>query len=288
MVNRDTCGTMMSCWRSSETIKSSEYIFELDSFMSRCSRFDENGIETYHNDHLGTPRELTDENGQVVWSSEYDVYGISNQLHRVKSENQIRFQGQYEDYETGLHYNFYRYYDPTNGKYISQDPIGLCGGGNQYSYTPNPINWVDPLGLEACPQLYARYKILRAKGFTPAEAAFVARNGRYTAASRAHLKGQQHHARSQPKQGKGRFLPREGGQKFTDEIIYHPNTKWTRQPKDNRFRFDNSDLGRNVGYDTDNNTLVRGGRVVLEREVPWSGSPYGPGNAVTQFPQKWP
>ncbi|SEB05237.1 RHS repeat-associated core domain-containing protein, partial [Alkalimonas amylolytica] len=62
-------------------------------------------------------------------------------------DNPIRFQGQYFDAESGLHYNHFRYYDPTTGRFISQDPIGLLGGINHYQYAPNHINWVDPLGL---------------------------------------------------------------------------------------------------------------------------------------------
>lgn len=63
--------------------------------------------------------------------------------------NPIRFQGQYHDHETGLHYNRHRYYDPGVGRFISQDPIGLAGGLNLYAYAPNPVGWVDPSGLTA-------------------------------------------------------------------------------------------------------------------------------------------
>ena len=62
--------------------------------------------------------------------------------------NPIRFQGQYFDEETGLHYNRYRYYDPHSGRFISKDPIGLAGGDNLYEYASNPIDWIDPFGLE--------------------------------------------------------------------------------------------------------------------------------------------
>jgi RHS repeat-associated protein len=63
----------------------------------------------------------------------------------------LRFQGQYYDDETGLHYNRHRYYDPQTGRFISKDPIGLAGGINVYQYAPNPITWLDPFGLSACP-----------------------------------------------------------------------------------------------------------------------------------------
>ena len=59
----------------------------------------------------------------------------------------IRFQGQYFDEESGLHYNRYRYYSPKQQRFINQDPIGLVGGINHYQYAPNPVNWVDPFGL---------------------------------------------------------------------------------------------------------------------------------------------
>jgi len=126
--------------------RSNEYIFEPGSFAPSC-RFDEGGFEAYHNDHLGTPRELTDEKGQVVWSARYDVYGRVDQLQADRAENQIRFQGQYEDTETGLCYNYFRYFDPEVGRYITPDPIGLAGGANLYLYTVNPVNSLDPLGL---------------------------------------------------------------------------------------------------------------------------------------------
>ena len=59
----------------------------------------------------------------------------------------FRFQGQYYDEESGLHYNRFRYYDPEIGRFVSQDPIGLQGGMNLFEYAPNPTLWVDPLGL---------------------------------------------------------------------------------------------------------------------------------------------
>jgi len=130
--------------------KSNEYIFDLRSFAPLC-RFDEEGFEAYHNDHLGTPRDLTDERGEVVWSARYDVYGRINQLQADRTENQLRFQGQYEDHETGLYYNRFRYYDPDVGRYISQDPIGLAGGENLYAYAPNPTGGIDPAGLSPIP-----------------------------------------------------------------------------------------------------------------------------------------
>ena len=103
-------------------------------------------IAHYHCDHLGTPREMTDAQGNVVWSGRYKAWGCL--LHAEGDVAQpLRFQGQYEDGETGLFYNRYRYYDPDVARYVTQDPIGLLGGPNSYQYAPNPILWIDPLGL---------------------------------------------------------------------------------------------------------------------------------------------
>jgi RHS repeat-associated protein len=61
------------------------------------------------------------------------------------------FQGQQLDEESGLHYNRRRYYDPSCGRFISADPVGLAGGFNLHQYAPNPVQWIDPLGLTCCP-----------------------------------------------------------------------------------------------------------------------------------------
>lgn len=61
----------------------------------------------------------------------------------------MRYQGQYLDRETDLHYNTFRYYDPDIGRFTQPDPIGLLGSDYFYKYTSNPIHWVDPLGLES-------------------------------------------------------------------------------------------------------------------------------------------
>ncbi|WP_269765837.1 RHS repeat-associated core domain-containing protein, partial [Burkholderia ubonensis] len=74
------------------------------------------------------------------------------QPERHAAGNPIRFPGQYHDDATGLHYNRHRYYDPNCGRFISKDPIGLAGGINVFRYAPNPVGWIDPLGLsKRCP-----------------------------------------------------------------------------------------------------------------------------------------
>jgi RHS repeat-associated protein len=104
----------------------------------------------YHLDHLGTPHELTNDNGEVVWAADYKAWGALARSYEASVPNPLRFQGQYHDAETGLHYNRYRYYSPGEGCFINQDPIRLKGGENIAAYVPNPTGWIDPLGLAPC------------------------------------------------------------------------------------------------------------------------------------------
>ena len=86
-----------------------------------------------------------------MWSEKTGVWGEKGEIYADRISNPLRFQGQYFDAETGLHYNRYRYYDPEIAGFISQDPIGLAGGLNVYQYAPNPLGWVDPWGLTGKP-----------------------------------------------------------------------------------------------------------------------------------------
>lgn len=99
-----------------------------------------------HNDHLGTPQVITDAAQQVVWQGDYLPFGEVTPV--VSSiDNPIRFPGQYYDDETGTHYNYFRDYDPSTGRYIQSDPIGLRGGPNSYAYVGGrPTRFVDPTG----------------------------------------------------------------------------------------------------------------------------------------------
>jgi RHS repeat-associated protein len=106
-------------------------------------------------DHMGTPRELLTEQGDVAWSNRLSTWGKSTRYHLAANDDitcNLRFAGQYADEESGLHYNRHRYYDSDTGQYLSPDPIGLDGGVNPYGYVHNPMGWVDPLGLACvCP-----------------------------------------------------------------------------------------------------------------------------------------
>ena len=104
----------------------------------------------YQLDHLGTPIAAHNAKGEAVWTAEYEAWGrIRNETvsDGLKANIPFRFQGQYYDKESGLHYNRFRYYDPEIGRFVSQDPIGLQGGMNLFEYAPNPIVWIDFLGL---------------------------------------------------------------------------------------------------------------------------------------------
>ncbi|MDZ4153041.1 RHS repeat-associated core domain-containing protein [Methylicorpusculum sp.] len=117
------------------------------------------GIYFIHNDHLGTPQLLTDSDASVVWQADYDPYGDAT-ITTAKIEQNIRFPGQYFDQETGLNYNWHRYYDPKTGRYITSDPIGLAGGVNTYAYVSNnPLNLIDPNGLAGIYVNYPNYPI---------------------------------------------------------------------------------------------------------------------------------
>ena len=112
--------------------------------------------QVYHviTDPVGTPKELLTAEGELAWSGYHRTWGQLYQTHYGRREYQtgcpIRYPGQYEDAESGLHYNRFRYYDPDIGQYLSPDPIGLEGGLQPHAYVPNPNGWMDPLGLARC------------------------------------------------------------------------------------------------------------------------------------------
>ncbi|OCG35162.1 hypothetical protein A9G29_02420 [Gilliamella sp. Fer2-1] len=135
------------------------YLYEPDSYRPLAlvhgnAQQDNIKLYWYQNDHLGTPIALTGSLGDTLYECQYNAYGqIINETYHQDDidslpDNPLRFQGQYYDEETGLHYNLNRYYDPFTGRYITQDPLGILGGLNSYQYVNgDPINWIDPLGL---------------------------------------------------------------------------------------------------------------------------------------------
>jgi RHS repeat-associated protein len=116
-----------------------------------------------HTDHLGTPRAITDGN-TVIWRWESDPFGTTAAQEDPDGDltdftYKLRFPGQYYDQETGLHYNYFRDYDPAIGRYVQSDPIGVEGGLNTFAYAfLNPLLGFDPLGLETMtPQQWADF-----------------------------------------------------------------------------------------------------------------------------------
>ncbi|HBL7975525.1 TPA: RHS repeat protein, partial [Escherichia coli] len=105
-------------------------------------------IHLYHCDHRGLPLALISTEGATAWCAEYDEWGnLLNEENPHQLQQLIRLPGQQYDEESGLYYNRYRYYDPLQGRYITQDPIGLKGGWNFYQYPLNPVQYIDSMGL---------------------------------------------------------------------------------------------------------------------------------------------
>jgi RHS repeat-associated protein len=122
------------------------WLFEPESFspMAKLVGDEQYSIVT---DHLGTPVLMTDAGGKAVWSANIGVYGDLGDLDGERQACPFRWPGQYEDAETGLYYNRFRYYDAESGEYVSQDPTILFGGLNPYQYVGDPTRGCDPLGL---------------------------------------------------------------------------------------------------------------------------------------------
>ena len=128
----------------------------------------ERRLHLYHCDHRGLPQALITPEGETAWCGEYDEWG--NQLNEENPHHlyqPYRLPGQQYDEESGLYYNRHRYYDPLQGRYITQDPIGLKGGINLYTYPLAPIRYTDPLGLERVISVYGPPAPDRAGAETP-------------------------------------------------------------------------------------------------------------------------
>ncbi|HCD5268117.1 TPA: type VI secretion system tip protein VgrG [Escherichia coli] len=108
----------------------------------------ERKLHLYHCDHRGLPLALISPEGETAWQGEYDEWGnLLGETSAQHLQQSLRLPGQQYDEESGLYYNRNRYYDPLQGRYITQDPIGLKGGWNLYAYPLNPVQRGDPLGL---------------------------------------------------------------------------------------------------------------------------------------------
>ncbi len=160
-----------------------DWFFEPDSFRP-MARMDAGVLFHIVNDHLGTPKEMFSEGGDLAWSVDHDTWGtvrrvagakratgrgdywVENVTYSVSEAAEpaamlcpIRFQGQWENAESGLYYNRFRYYEPLAGQYLAPDPIGILGGVRPQSYVTIPQLYVDFLGLDRC--CAVRYRACR-------------------------------------------------------------------------------------------------------------------------------
>ena len=152
------------------------YFFEPDTAIPLAALHNERFL-SYITDHIGTPQEIINEQGDVVWAAEYSAFGeIQRELNKG-FDNALRFPGQYHDRETGLYYNHHRYYDPATARYTTPDPWGVNGGLNLYAYPTNPLTWADPLGLQkgCARQFMSSYMIFLKTGIRPKHARAIMR-----------------------------------------------------------------------------------------------------------------
>jgi len=113
-----------------------------------AARLKDGKMQSIITDYLGKPLEMYNSSGNQTWKADYDIYGkIRKQLTGAPGNCPFRFQGQYEDEETSLYYNRFRYYNPDNGLYITQDPVRLNGGFTFYTYVGDPNTQIDEFGL---------------------------------------------------------------------------------------------------------------------------------------------
>jgi len=129
------------------------YVYADDTPLAQITKTTSESLVYLHADSLGTPRLATDTNRRVIWSWEGEAFGSTPPNEDTDGDGKrttvnLRFPGQYADAETGLFYNWNRYYSPQLGRYITSDPIGLGGGLNTYAYVDNnPLRWFDPEGM---------------------------------------------------------------------------------------------------------------------------------------------
>ncbi|WP_309505830.1 RHS repeat-associated core domain-containing protein [Salmonella bongori] len=126
------------------------WIYEPGSF-TPLARYEKGQLHYTITDTVGRIQELLTEDGTIVWRGKQHLWGREEGRNKDDAPScRLRFPGQYEDEESGLYYNRFRYYDCDTGQYLCADPIGLRGGINLYAYVVNPLTWIDPLGLFGC------------------------------------------------------------------------------------------------------------------------------------------
>jgi RHS repeat-associated protein len=150
----DTEGQLVSqtAWHTKLKQPVITWLFESESFVPMAKLVGDTAYSIVA-DHIGVPQSMHDSEGNTVWEAGYDIYGKINELRGRLGACPFRYPGQYEDEETGLYYNRFRYYDAQTGRYISQDPMRLNGGHKLYAYVRDVNRFTDPTGLD--PELHA-------------------------------------------------------------------------------------------------------------------------------------
>ncbi|GHF35358.1 hypothetical protein GCM10010218_15740 [Streptomyces mashuensis] len=121
-------------------------------------------------DLVGTPTELITPDGTLSWQHRTTLWGTDLPSPPAGAVDcPLRFPGQYADPETGLHYNYFRYYDPETARYLSPDPLGLDPAPNPVGFVRNPYDCSDPLGLSPCEPGEILGDTSRLNGWIPTE-----------------------------------------------------------------------------------------------------------------------
>ena len=132
---------------ASESPEITSWVYEPGTFAPAAKIGADGKRYSVVSDYLGTPTEMYDEAGALAWQAQLDIFGVARASVGAKGDCPFRWPGQYEDEETGLYWNRFRYYDPERGGYLSKDPIGLRGGLEPYGYVWDPLGETDVFGL---------------------------------------------------------------------------------------------------------------------------------------------
>jgi RHS repeat-associated protein len=191
---------------------------------------------------------MYDEKGQAVWETRLDIYGkVHTFAGRSLSDCPFRYQGQYEDSETGLYYNRFRYYDSSSGCYLSQDPIGLAGNNpTMYGYVKDPNSWLDVFGLDCMKSknLNKNGEIISnkttKKGITKEDRLFANRNDANNWASQ-----QLGHDKTRMYDNKGKWI---GWQNSKGDKVYWGHNDWGKGVGNSTYPHLNYSIGDNQGH----------------------------------------
>ena len=286
---RDTFGATEYLWdghlmiESRRGSKSALFVFEPHDFVPLATLQDDK-MYWYQCSQIGAPLELTDADGCVAWVAEYQVWGQAtlrktgtggarDTVHggtvSAPLVQPFRFQGQQFDDETGMHYNRFRYYDPGVGRFISQDPIGLAGGSNEFAYVFSPFTSTDPLGL--APKKPSQFALQDGTGATPADIAASKVGG-------GNRKGQpacrDKHLKEHDTNNNGRYICWRCKHSSTNPADMHLGHKIVPTSKGGNLDDVNTDLeGASCNLSAGNSGYAKEGMSCVERGS--CGAPYG-------------